>query len=259
MALDFQLRDVMHRIIVKFFPAFLPDAKKAFNLRSVYQPELDVHDVASKAEVYNITTSPKVIEEGTLAFMELASYLAADGYKIKTPVFTLKVAIPGEYDGTETHLPDGIRPQGRLNIAPELRIYLREHIDLQFDGIEDNRGFIAEVDNLSTGEIDATLTPGALFEVRGVGLKIMADVEHASEAGLFLESPDGATRLQIASTAIAVNEPKTLKAIAPDASLLPSESQWYVVIKTQSSAKGHSGQLLKNIREMKSEFTVTAL
>jgi hypothetical protein len=258
MALDFTLRDVMHRIIVKFFPAFLPDAKKPFNLRSVYQPEVDIHDVASKADVYNITTAPKVIEEGTVAFMELVSYLAADGFKIKTPVFTLKVVVPGEYDGTETHLPEGIHPQGRLNLASELRTYLREHIELQFDGIEENSGFIAEVDNLSTGEIDATLTPGALFEVRGVGLKIAADAEHVDEVGLYLESEDGTTRLQVASTSIAVNEPKTLKAIAPEAAVLPAGSKWYVIVRTQSSAKG-SGNLLKSVREMKSEFTVTVL
>ncbi|MDR2449405.1 MAG: hypothetical protein LBD52_05540, partial [Prevotellaceae bacterium] len=71
MALDFKLKDVMHRIIAKFFPAYLPDAKKPYNLRAVYQPELDIHGIASKADVYNITTSPKVIEEGAIALMEL--------------------------------------------------------------------------------------------------------------------------------------------------------------------------------------------
>jgi hypothetical protein len=31
---------------------------------AVHQPELDVHGIASKADVYNIQTSPKVINEG---------------------------------------------------------------------------------------------------------------------------------------------------------------------------------------------------
>ena len=109
MAIDFNLKDVMHRIIVKFYRAFLPNAKKKYILRTVYQPELDIHGIASKAEVYNITTPPKVIEEGLTDGMKLITCLVADGFKIKTPIFNLKVAIPGEYDGVETHLPTALR------------------------------------------------------------------------------------------------------------------------------------------------------
>ena len=69
MALDFTVRDVIHKITVKFVHAFLPDAKKPYNLRAVFQPELDIHALAGKAEVYNIETSPKVIEEGLTAAM----------------------------------------------------------------------------------------------------------------------------------------------------------------------------------------------
>ena len=53
MALDFTVKDVMHRIAVKFVHAFLPDAKKPYNLKAVHQPELDIHGITSKADVYN--------------------------------------------------------------------------------------------------------------------------------------------------------------------------------------------------------------
>jgi len=53
----------MHKIAVKFVHAFLPDVKKHYNLKAVHQPELYVHGIASKADVYNIGTSPKVILE----------------------------------------------------------------------------------------------------------------------------------------------------------------------------------------------------
>ncbi|MDR2053634.1 MAG: hypothetical protein LBP80_09485 [Treponema sp.] len=76
--------------MAKFVHAFLPDAKKPYNLKAVFQPELDIHGIASKAEVYNIEADPRVIEEGFTAACELIYYLAADGYKIKTPVFNLR-------------------------------------------------------------------------------------------------------------------------------------------------------------------------
>jgi hypothetical protein len=253
MALDFKLKDVMHRITAKFFPAYLPEAKKPYVLHAKYQPELDVHDVASKAEMYNITTAPKVIEEGVNAFMEVATYLAADGYKIKTPMFTLKVAIPGEYEGSETHLPEGVMPQGRLNLAPELRKYLRERVELQIDGIEEHTGLIAEIVDSITGETDI-IHAGKLFEVRGAGLKIAADVEHTADTGLFLEDVTTGERTRISTTDIAINEPRLLKAVAPNS--FPGNMKFYVVVRTQSMVV-HGSHLLKDVREVKSDFSVT--
>jgi hypothetical protein len=91
MALDFQTRDVIHNIVARYVHAFLPDAKKPYNLKAEFQPELDVHGIASKAEVYNIATDPKVTEEGMNAAMELIYYLVADGYRVKTPLFNLRM------------------------------------------------------------------------------------------------------------------------------------------------------------------------
>ena len=54
--IDFIARDVMHQIFVRFVKAFLPKAKKPYYLKAVNQPVLDIHGIASKAEVYNITT-----------------------------------------------------------------------------------------------------------------------------------------------------------------------------------------------------------
>ena len=123
-------------VTYSIFSSFLPEAQKAYHLKAVHQPELDIHGIASKAAVYNMQTSPKVIERGLNAGMELMYYLAADSYKIKTPVFNLKIRIPGEYDGSETHLPGNVFPAARLQTSAAFRKYLKEHIKIEFDGIE---------------------------------------------------------------------------------------------------------------------------
>ena len=64
MAIEFQVKDVIHNIIAKFVHTFLPEAKKPYNLKAMHQPELDIHGIASKADVYNLSVSPKTIEEG---------------------------------------------------------------------------------------------------------------------------------------------------------------------------------------------------
>ena len=50
MALDFIAKDIIHKLSVKFIHAFLPSAKKPYNVKTVHQPELDIHAIAGKAE-----------------------------------------------------------------------------------------------------------------------------------------------------------------------------------------------------------------
>jgi hypothetical protein len=251
MAIDFTVKDVIHSIAVKFIHAFLPEAKKPFYLKATHQPELDIHGIASKADVYNIGTSPKVIEEGLMAGMELIYYLSADGYKIKTPLFNLKIRVPGEYDGSETSLPHGVFPVARLQTSAAFRKYLQEKVKVEFDGLDQSDGLIAEARDEATGLVDEVMTPGNLLTIHGYGLKIEADAAHQNEVGLYFEREDGQ---RIKAEIIAVNEPRTIKAIIPGG--LGSGNKFSLVIVTQSSAK-NGAAVLKNMREMRSEFILT--
>jgi hypothetical protein len=252
MAIDFTVDDEIHNIVAKYVNAFLPDAKKPYNLKAVFQPELDIHGIASKAEVYNIETSPRVIEEGLTAACELIYYLAADGYKIKTPVFNLSIRLPGEYEGAETRLPEGVHPEARLQASAGLRAYIRDHVRVEFDGIDQRDGLIAEALDEKTGQLDEIATIGNLLTLRGYGLKIEADEDHAAQAGLFFDDGESAP---IKADILAVNEPRTLKAIVPAA--LTVGKEYTLLVSTMSSVKNPS-TLLKNIRETKSEFKLTA-
>ncbi|MDR2783476.1 MAG: DUF4469 domain-containing protein [Treponema sp.] len=252
MALDFNLKDIIHKITVKFTPAFLPDAKKPYNLKAVHQPDLDIHGVASKAEVYNIATSPKVIEEGLTAGLELMYYLAADGYRIKTPLFNLRIRVPGEYDGGETRLPEGVFPEARLQVSAAFRAYLRDKVGLEFDGIETAEGFIAQALDEATGLIDESATIGNLLTIHGSGLKLESDEQHKNEAGLYFVDAQGG---KVKAGIIAVNEPRTLKAVVPAG--LVAGTDYHLLVVTQSSAKS-SSTLLKKPREIHSEFRLTA-
>ncbi|GHV80590.1 hypothetical protein AGMMS49944_23810 [Spirochaetia bacterium] len=252
MSLNFTVKDVVHKITVKFVHSFLPEAKKAYHLKTVFQPELDIHGVASKGEIYNIGVSPKVIVEGMTAGMELIHYLAADGYKIKTPVFNLKMGVGGEYDGGETHLNEGVYPEARLQVAGSLRRYLKERVQVAFDGIDNVDGYIANAVDELTAATEQTVTIDNLLSVHGYGLKIDGDEAHRGDTGLFFITPEGEHR---AAKAVAVNENRTLTVIAP-MDLVPG-TEYQLLIVTQSSSKG-GGALLKNLREVRSDFTLFA-
>jgi hypothetical protein len=252
MALDFTVKDVIHKITTKFIHAFLPDAKKPYNLKAVFQPELDIHGIASKAEVYNIEADPRVIGEGFTAACEFIYYLAADGYKIKTPVFNPRIRLPGEYEGAETHLPEGVHTEARLQASAALRNYIKDRVQVEFDGVDQSDGLIAEAVDEHTGQIDEVMSIGNLLTIRGYGIKIEADAAHQDEAGLFFDDGENPP---VKAEILAVNEPRTLKAIVP-ASLAPGKDYALKAV-TQSSTKG-SSSLLKGAREIRSEFTLTA-
>jgi hypothetical protein len=113
---------------------------------------------------------------------------------------------------------------------------------------------IAEIINNVTGEIDTTINSGALFTVRGTGLKIEFDDMHIDETGLFLEEVNSLVRTKIEMTDIAVKEPRELRAIASQ--YISAGQQYYVVVLTQSSVRSN-GKPLKKVREMKSDFAIT--
>jgi hypothetical protein len=252
MAIDFTVKDILHRIQVRFIHAFLPEAKKPYNLKAVHQPELDIHGIASKADVYNIQTNPKVIEDGLTAGMELIYYLVADGFRIKTPLFNLKLRVPGEYDGSENRLPDGVFPVARLQTSAAFRKYLKERVKAEFGGVDQSDGLIAEAYDEASELADETATIGNLLTIRGFGLKIEGDEAHKDSIGLFFE-PEGSGTV-VKTDIIAVNEPRTLKVIVP---VLEAGKAYIMKIVTQSSTKGGGG-LLKNTREMRPDFNLTA-
>jgi hypothetical protein len=253
MAIDFSVKDVVHSIAAKFVPAWLPDSRKQYNLKAAHLKELDIHEIASKAEVYNISTSPKTIENGFTAAVQLMSYLAADGYKLKTDLFSLSVRIPGEYNGSETRLPDGVYPEARIQVSAQFRKYLRDRVEIEFDGQHASDGVIGQVTDEATGLMDEAATIGNILTIHGSGLKIEEDGEHEGTMGVFFKP---ATGVPIKASIIAVNEPKTLKVLVP--AELTEGTSYRISVETQSSARG-SSTVLKHSRDMRSEFTVTAL
>ena len=144
MLAGFNIKDLFFNIRLKFVRASLPDAKKTYYLKAARQPELDIHGIASKAAVYHIPISPIIIEQGFTAAIELIYYLIASGYSIRTPLFNLRMRIPGEYSGLETTLPEGVHPVPRLRISSQFRKYLKDKVKLEIDGIDHSYGFIVE-------------------------------------------------------------------------------------------------------------------
>jgi hypothetical protein len=249
MPIDFSATDVLHRIIARFVPSHLPSAKKPYHLKALGQSELDLHGIASKAPVYNIATDPKVIEDGMTAGFELIKYALADGFRIQTALFTLSIRIPGEYDGTETHLPGGVTPEVCIQPTALLQHYIEDLVQIAIAGRDTDQGHIGEAVDESTGHADETATVGRLLTIHGHGLKLKGDAAHGSTVGIFFETPDGTL---FKADTVAVNKPRTLTVIVPP---IPTPNTARLKVVTQSTVKSR-GHTMKEPREVSAEFTL---
>jgi hypothetical protein len=135
-----------------------------------------------------------------------------------------------------------------------MREYLKENVQLQFDGIERNEGYIGNILDKTSGETDTVITPGGIFILHGTGMKILSDAEHVDDVGLFYELVDDGSRVAELMTNIAQNSPRTVSALCGQS--LISGGEYRIVIRTQAAVSG-GVKSLKNVREIKSEFTVT--
>jgi hypothetical protein len=138
-------------------------------------------------------------------------------------------------------------------MGAHFRKYLQEKVRVEFAGIDQSDGLIAEARDEATDLVDEAATIGNLLTLHGYGLKIEGDEAHKDAVGLFFEPEEGGAVVK--AEIIAVNEPRTLKAIVPAG--LTAGNAYHLKIVTQSSAKHGSG-LLKNPREVRSEFRLTA-
>ena len=252
MAIDFNVKDVLHKTVVRFVRSYLPDVEKPYALRAARQEKLDIYGVAGKVVMYNIKTDPKVIVEGVTAFFELIFYLVADGFRIETPLFSLRLRFPGMYSGSENSLPDGVYPRARLRQSKRFRKYLKEYAKVEFDGIIQTGGRISEARDEAMGLSGETATIGNILTIRGYGLKIAADERHKDDVGLFFIPASGEP---VKAVAIAESKPRTLTAVVPPS--LKAGEPYQLRVVTQGSARSKS-QLLKELRQVTSDFTVIA-
>ncbi|MDR1500331.1 MAG: DUF4469 domain-containing protein [Tannerellaceae bacterium] len=243
------LRDTTHAVIAKFVKANLPDAKKPYNARAVLETELTLEEIAEKAAVYNVNVAPDRIVQGVRAFFTLCCYLSADGYKLRTPLFYSRMRIPGEYAGHETHMNPGEFPVVKMETSGSLREYIKERMKVKFDGIMDTSGYMSYSYDVDTKTTDLYMTDGGVVEIHGDGLKIMGDEEHKDQVGLFIVDDEGEERHV---TAIGVNEPKLVSFVMTNFLY----KAYTLVIRTQTSTKTHGGHLLKDIHEIRSDFTL---
>jgi len=246
MSVSFDVDDRMHDLIAKFVKNNLPEAKKPYNLKPEHQPVLNIHKLASKAAVYNIETDPETIEDGLNAGLKLMRYLIADGFIVDTPLFNLRVRVPGEYNGKETSLPDGVHPIARIRTKAKFREYIRDHVQISIDGVYSKNGYITEFLDIDENETNSVFVPGDQFKLTGVDIKAIGDNPSCGVFFVPVDNPAAEVRVM----RIAENSRSKIIGICPQTGYQRNK----IVIRTQYS--GSNSVFLKTVRVLESDFVI---
>jgi hypothetical protein len=240
---------VLHRIRVKLYPGHLPGKEGELYARTVNEKTLSFEEVCVAAkERGGYTGSLDDLQEHLAIFLRESAHQLCDGYGVDFGgLFVVFPNVGGvfenEYDPVDK---DKHKVNFHFRTLHSLR-QLADRIEVISEGLADTAGYIAEIFDVTTGLVNDAVTKGGIAILTGDKIKIFGP---GAKIGLFFYQP-GTPNVSIGVTGnLAVNDPSKIIFTVPE--LLPGN--WYIEVRTYFS--GHGGSPLKEMRTIRSAFTV---
>jgi hypothetical protein len=239
------LADVLHRIRVKLYPNYLPQAEGAYIARTDNEALLTIEEVcAALKNRGGFTGNYDDLVEHVRQYLDEVAYQICDGYAVNTGYFSVHPNVGGTFDKpTEGHDTAKHPVTFRFLTRAPLRA-LAERIVVDIEGLADVQGYIDEFLDVKTGAVNETVTPAGQFVISGHKIKVAGD---SPDIGVYFET-DGGVQAKVLG-ALAENTSSKLIWVAP---MLASRT-WKLVIKTQYSS---GSNMLKEPRVITSAFTL---
>jgi hypothetical protein len=164
--------------------------------------------------------------EHVLLFLREAAYQMCDGFGINMRLFSMYLNVGGLFESV------------REPVTPETH-----PVDVHFLIREPLRRMLALVDVDIVG-----LAESGAFRLLGAKVKVLGEPD---KTGVFFVPADNADGGVKVTENLIENTPSKIAGIIPN---LPAEKTWVLEVRTQYT---HSGMLLKEVRVIRSGFTLT--
>lgn len=136
--------------------------------------------------------------------------------------------------------PDENRLVARISPTKALRETLKS-TPVRILGMAPDSSVITQVSDVTTGKVNAVLTPGGMAHIRGHRIKIAGD---KPGLGLFLHNEDTQEQFEVPTTSIGINDPSKISFVAPP---LLTSGNYQLRIVTQYTG---SNKFLHDPREL---------
>ena len=238
------LEPVLHNIRVKLYPSSLPRSNGGYSARTANEAELSIEDVAATlvsrggftGNYHDLVTHVK-------EFMDEAAYQLCDGYAVNTGYFSIHPAVAG-YFASRHEDPRGHRIRFRFRARKRLR-ELARYITIEVEQ-ETGAGRLDAFTDYDTGETNGHVTPGGIFTVQGMKIKVTGG--HPDSGVYFVPEAGPAQRIKV-TRKLVINTRTRVSGFTPP---LPA-GEYRIMIMTQFTIGGID---LKEPRTLTGAFTV---
>jgi hypothetical protein len=240
--------DVLHRIKVKLYPNYLPNAQGKYIARTENEASLTVDKICVAMKTRGgFTGSYDNLCENVRVFLDECAYQLCDGYSLNLKYFALHPTVSGTFDTEKkAHDPEKNPIRFKFRTLPPLR-KLREHITVDITGLAGTTASIDKFIDSETKTVNSTFTEGDMFCITGTKIKVVGD--DTSCGVYFVPTDDPAKAVKVGR--LGENTGSMITGIAP--SIGQGESR--IEIRTQFT--GAVNKNLKKPRVISSNFTVS--
>jgi hypothetical protein len=166
---------VLHPVRVKLYPNYLSVAGKYLARTDSYR-SLDIEEICGNLrERGSFGGNPEDAVNGIMQFCEECGFLLCDGFSLNMKYYSISPHVSGTWDSKDEVHDHARHPIGfTFRVLKPLR-ELASRIQLAVEGIVETPAFIDEVTDVSSGAVNASLTPGGMVVIAGHRIKIAGD------------------------------------------------------------------------------------
>ena len=229
MAITNNDKNLLHNIKVKLYPNRLPHAGGEYIARASSEASLSIEQIcAALKQRGGFSGRYEDLVNHVRQFFDEAAYQLCDGFCVNTGYFSIHPVIGGTFDSEhESYDPKKHPVKFRFHARPKLRD-LVEQIDVTIDGLAGTQGSIYEYYDFNTDTVNASVTPGGMFRIKGDRIRITGD--DPAVGVYFIPGDDSVAGFRVKS-ALSVNTVSKLSGVVP----LLSPGSWKIAVKTQYS------------------------
>jgi hypothetical protein len=241
---------VLHKIRVKLYPNNLPGKEGELVARTVNERTLLFEEVCVAAkERGGYTGSLDDLKEHLAIFLRETVHQLCDGFGVNFGgLFTVYPNVGGVFANERDPVDkDKHKITFHFRTLHPLR-QIADHIEVVSEGLADSSGYITQIEDVTTEQVNDVVTKGGIFMLSGEKIKVVGD---SAKVGVFFCTQDTPAASVKVSGNLAINDPSKIIGIVPE--LLPGKD-WYVEVRTYFS--GASATPLKEMRVIRSKFMV---
>ena len=247
MAIINNVTEVLHRLRVKLYPNYLPNAEGAYIARTDSEASLTIEQVSAALKNRGgYGGDYEDLVEAVKQFFDEAAYQLCDGYAVNTGYFSIHPNVGGTFNSTSDTRELKKHPiTFRFRTLSKLR-RLIEHIAVDIEGLADTGGYIDEFIDAEEESINSHYLPGNQFIIHGHKIKAIGD--DPSVGVYFVPVNDPSKTMK--ATRIAENTSTKIIGVAPGTGSSP------VRIEVRTQFEGSTSKFLKNVRTITSGFVL---